>query len=216
MAEGTDDRLRIGVLVSGGGSDLQSLIDAGLRVVRVISSREGVFALERAAAAGIPASAVTKKEIPDIRDRMTAIAAEMTAAGAELIVLAGYLEIVTRELLDRFPGRVVNIHPALLPKFGGPGFYGLNVHRAVLEAGETESGATVHYVDEGVDKGPVIAQTRVPVLPDDTPESLRDRVLEAEHILLPRTVSELEKMICEERKKERKINGRNTGDSFKK
>lgn len=196
----SDERMRVGVLVSGGGTDLQSIIDAGINVVKVISSKDGVYALERAANAGIEALAVTKKEYPKIADRMTVIADEMEKSGVELIVLAGYLEIVTSELLDRFPGNVINIHPALLPKFGGPGFYGLNVHKAVLEAGETESGATVHFVNEGVDKGPIIAQSKVPVKEGDTPESLQERVLEVEHVLLPRTVIELEKQRREERK----------------
>jgi phosphoribosylglycinamide formyltransferase-1 len=196
----SDERMRVGVLVSGGGTDLQSIIDAGINVVKVISSKEGVYALERAANAGIEALAVTKKEYPKIADRMTVIADEMEKSGVELIVLAGYLEIVTSELLDRFPGNVINIHPALLPKFGGPGFYGLNVHKAVLEAGETESGATVHFVNEGVDKGPIIAQSKVPVKEGDTPETLQERVLEVEHVLLPRTVIELEKQRREERK----------------
>ncbi|MCR4668867.1 MAG: phosphoribosylglycinamide formyltransferase [Clostridia bacterium] len=192
--------MKVGVLVSGGGTDLQSIIDAGINVVKVISSKEGVFALERAAKAGIEAMAVTKKQYPKIADRMTVIADEMEKAGAELIVLAGYLEIVTSELLDRFPGSVINIHPALLPKFGGPGFYGLNVHKAVLAADEKESGATVHFVNEGVDKGPIIAQRSVPVMEGDTPESLQERVLEVEHELLPQTILSLEKQRSEERK----------------
>ncbi len=196
----SEERMKVGVLVSGGGTDLQSIIDAGINVVKVISSKEGVFALERAAKAGIEAMAVTKKQYPKIADRMTVIADEMEKAGAELIVLAGYLEIVTSELLDRFPGSVINIHPALLPKFGGPGFYGLNVHKAVLAADEKESGATVHFVNEGVDKGPIIAQRSVPVMEGDTPESLQERVLEVEHELLPQTILSLEKQRSEERK----------------
>lgn len=192
--------MKVGVLVSGGGTDLQSMIDAGINIVKVISSKEGVYALERAKNAGIEALAVTKQQYPKIADRMSAIADEMEKSGVEMIVLAGYLEIVTSELLDRFPGSVINIHPALLPKFGGPGFYGLNVHKAVLAAGEKESGATVHFVNEGVDKGPIIAQKKVPVLEGDTPETLQARVLEIEHKLLPRTVVQLEKQRQEERK----------------
>ena len=196
----SEERMKVGVLVSGGGTDLQSIIDAGINVVKVISSKEGVYALERAEKAGIEAMAVTKKQYPKIADRMSVIADEMEKAGVEMIVLAGYLEIVTSELLDRFPGNVINIHPALLPKFGGPGFYGLNVHKAVLAAKETESGATVHFVNEGVDKGPIIAQSRVPVMEDDTPETLQARGLEVEHGLLPHTILELEKQRREERK----------------
>ena len=198
--EKMSERMRVGVLVSGGGTDLQSIIDAGINVVKVISSKKGVYALERAKNAGIEAMAVTKDEYPKIADRMNAIADEMERSDVDLIVLAGYLEIVTKELLDRFPGSVINIHPALLPKFGGPGFYGLNVHTAVLEAGETESGATVHFVNEGVDKGPIIAQRRVPVEEGDTPETLQARVLEIEHELLPQTIIQLEKQRSEERK----------------
>lgn len=184
--------MRVGVLVSGGGTDLQSIIDAGINVVRVISSKEGVYALERAKKAGIPALSVTKDDYPDMAERMSRIANILEEDGVELVVLAGYLSIVTAELLDRFPGKVINIHPALLPKFGGKGFYGMNVHRAVLAAGEKESGATVHYVTEGVDEGEIIMQVKVPVLSDDTPESLQERVLEQEHILLPEAILKLE------------------------
>ena len=190
------DRMKVGVLVSGSGTDLQSVIDAGINVVRVISSKEGVYALERAAKAGIPACSVTAGDYHDIKERMTAIADILEKDGVELVVLAGYLSILTKELLDRFPGSVINIHPALLPKFGGKGFYGLNVHKAVLDAGEKESGATVHFVNEGVDEGEIIMQVKVPVMEDDTPESLQARVLEKEHELLPAAILKLE----EERK----------------
>lgn len=193
LSDVKERKLKIGVLVSGGGTDLQSLIDDGADIVRVISSKEGVYALERAAKAGIPARAVTKDQYPDIHERMTRIAEILEEDGVQLVVLAGYLSILTGDLLDRFPGRVINIHPALLPKFGGKGFYGLNVHKAVIEAGEKESGATVHYVNEGIDKGEIILQRSVPVMEDDTPESLQERVLEIEHELLPEAVRKLEK-----------------------
>ena len=188
--------LKVGVLVQGGGTDLQSLIDDGIDIVKVISSKEGVYALERAAKAGIPAEAVTKDDYPDINERMSKIADILEEAGAQLVVLAGYLSILTSDLLDRFPGKVINIHPALLPKFGGKGFYGLNVHRAVLAAGEKESGATVHFVNEGIDKGEIIMQRSVPVMEDDTPESLQERVLEIEHQILPEAVRKLEADWC--------------------
>lgn len=188
--------LKVGVLVSGGGTDLQSLIDDGIDIVKVISSKEGVYALERAAKAGIPAETVTKDDYPDINERMSKIADILEEAGAQLVVLAGYLSILTSDLLDRFPGKVINIHPALLPKFGGKGFYGLNVHRAVLAAGEKESGATVHFVNEGIDKGEIIMQRSVPVMEDDTPESLQERVLEIEHQILPEAVRKLEADWC--------------------
>lgn len=190
--------LKVGVLVSGGGTDLQSLIDADINIVKVISSKRGVYALERAAKAGIPAEAVTKDDYPDIRVRMSEIAMILKNAGVELVVLAGYLSILTSELLDAFPDRVINIHPALLPKFGGKGFYGMNVHKAVIEAGEKESGATVHYVNEGIDKGPIIMQRSVPVIEDDTPETLQERVLKIEHELLPEAVLKLEHDIRKE------------------
>ena len=193
----SERRLKVGVLVSGGGTDLQSVIDAGINVVKVISSKEGVYALERAAKAGIPAEAVTKDQYPDIHIRMSKIAAKLEEAGVELVVLAGYLSILTSDLLDRFPKRVINIHPALLPKFGGMGYYGMNVHNAVIAAGEKESGATVHYVNEGVDKGPVILQRSVPVLEGDTPEDLQKRVLEIEHQILPEAILKLEEELLE-------------------
>lgn len=192
LSDVNERKMKIGVLVSGGGTDLQSLIDDGANIVRVISSKEGVYALERAAKAGIPARAVTKDQYPDIHERMARIAEILDEDGVQLVVLAGYLSILTGDLLDRFPGRVINIHPALLPKFGGKGFYGLNVHKAVLEAGEKESGATVHYVNEGIDKGEIILQRSVPVMADDTPESLQERVLEIEHELLPEAVRKIE------------------------
>lgn len=187
------ERLKVGVLVSGGGTDLQSIIDAGINVVKVISSKEGVYALERAAKAGIPSETVTKDDYADIHVRMSAIADKLKQAGVELVVLAGYLSILTSDLLDRFPNRVINIHPALLPKFGGKGFYGINVHKAVIAAGEKESGATVHYVNEGIDKGEIILQKSVPVLEGDTPEDLQQRVLEIEHQILPEAILKLEK-----------------------
>lgn len=198
------DRMKVGVLVSGSGTDLQSVIDAGINVVRVISSKEGVYALERAAKAGIPSSSVTAGDYPDIKERMTAIADILEKDGVELVVLAGYLSILTKELLDRFPGRVINIHPALLPKFGGKGFYGLNVHKAVLDAGEKESGATVHFVNEGVDEGEIIMQVKVPVMEDDTPESLQARVLEKEHELLPAAILKLEEEKLKEEREQAK------------
>ena len=188
-------RLKVGVLVSGGGTDLQSIIDAGINVVKVVSSKKDVYALTRAENAGISTATVTKDDYEDIHVRMSKIADILEEAGVELVVLAGYLSILTKELLDRFPDRVINIHPALLPKFGGKGFYGMNVHRAVIEAGETESGATVHYVNEGIDKGPIVLQRSVPVLPEDTPEDLQKRVLEIEHEILPEAVLKLESEI---------------------
>lgn len=180
--------VRVAVLVSGGGSNLQALLDAcgpaaPARVARVVSNRADAGALARAHAAGIPAVV--------LRDPCDA--AELLAAlvDVDLVVLAGYLKLIPAAVVARFPRRMINIHPALLPAFGGPGMYGHRVHAAVLASGATQSGATVHYVDEQYDRGPIIAQRTVPVLPGDTVESLAARVLAAEHELLPQVVLEL-------------------------
>jgi phosphoribosylglycinamide formyltransferase 1 len=180
--------VRVAVLASGGGTNLQALLDAcgpaaPARVTRVVSNRADAGALERARAAGIPAVVL----------RDPADAAELLAAlgDADLVVLAGYLKLIPAAAVARFPRRMINIHPALLPAFGGPGMYGHRVHAAVLASGATESGATVHYVDEQYDRGPIIAQRTVPVLPGDTAETLAARVLAVEHELLPQVVLEL-------------------------
>jgi len=180
--------VRVAVLVSGGGTNLQALLDAlreskDARVTRVISNRGAAPALERARRAG--AAALTLTDPTD--------AAELLAAlgDAQLVVLAGYLKLVPAPVVARYRWRMINIHPALLPEFGGPGMYGQRVHAAVLASGARESGATVHYVDEHYDRGPIIARARVPVAPGDTAETLAARVLTAEHRLLPRVVLEL-------------------------
>jgi len=184
--------VRVAVLVSGGGTNLQALLDALresplARVTHVISNRPEAGALGRARRAGVPATVLRDPED----------AAELLAAlgDAQLVVLAGYLKLVPAAVVSRFRGRMINIHPALLPDFGGPGMYGQRVHRAVLASGATESGATVHLVDEEFDRGEVIGQEKVPVIPTDTPESLAVRVLEAEHRLLTRVVLELARRI---------------------
>ena len=180
--------MRVAVLVSGSGSNLQALLDAlrpggPARVVHVISSRPSAGALERARKAGVPTTVLA-----DTQD-----AAELLAAlrDTDLAVLAGYLHRIPPAVVARFRLRLINIHPALLPAFGGPGMYGRRVHEAVLASGAPISGATVHYVDEEYDRGPIIAQWPVPVRAGDTPESLAVRVLEVEHRLLPRVVLEL-------------------------
>ena len=180
--------VRVAVLVSGSGTNLQALLDAlgpagPARVVRVLSSRPDAGALQRARDAGVPTTVLS-----DARD-----AAELlTALGdADLAVLAGYLQRIPPAAVARFRQRLINIHPALLPAFGGPGMYGRRVHEAVLASGAPISGATVHYVDDQYDRGPIIAQWPVPVRAGDTPESLAARVLEVEHRLLPRVVLEL-------------------------
>ena len=177
--------VRIAVLASGGGTNLQALLDAlgpsdPARVARVVSDRAGAGALRRAEQAGV-ATAV-------LRDPADAAEVLEALADAELVVLAGYLKLVPPRAVARFPWRMVNIHPALLPAFGGPGMYGQRVHEAVLASGARISGATVHYADETYDRGPIIAQWPVPVLADDDAGSLAERVLAVEHVLLPRVV----------------------------
>jgi formyltetrahydrofolate-dependent phosphoribosylglycinamide formyltransferase len=179
--------MRLAVCVSGRGSNLLALIDALDRsplaqVVLVLSNRPDTPALELARERGIHAVALT-----DYRDPFEWLA-RLSAEGVDLVVLAGYLKLVPAEVIAAYRGRVLNIHPALLPAFGGPGMYGKRVHEAVLASGARMSGATVHLVDEEYDRGEILAQARVPVLPDDTPESLAARVLEAEHRLLPAVV----------------------------
>ena len=169
--------LTIAVLVFGHGSTLQALIDAiedgrlPLCIGTVVSDRPGVFALTRAAVHAIPTRVVDRKA-GSLSQRI----GEAIPAETRLLILAGFLSIVTEPLLSRFPRRIVNLHPALLPKYGGAGMYGERVHRAVVEAGERESGCTVHFVDEGTDTGEIILQRRVPVYPDDTSASLRERI----------------------------------------
>jgi phosphoribosylglycinamide formyltransferase-1 len=177
---------RIAVFASGRGSNLEALLAklAGrpaVEVVLVVSDREGSGALERARARGLPALVVRHDDGPALLDLLA-------RHRVDWIVLAGYLRRVPSAVIARHSGRILNIHPALLPRFGGPGMYGERVHRAVIEAGETRSGATVHLVDEEYDRGPIVAQRIVAVEPGDTPESLAARVLEVEHELLPEVV----------------------------
>jgi phosphoribosylglycinamide formyltransferase 1 len=185
---------RIAVLASGGGTNLQALLDhfdalgdqrAG-DVVLVASDRPDAGALARAQARGIPTAIIhAAATVPGARP-LDAILGEH---GVDLVALAGYLRLVPMEIVDRFRGRIVNVHPALLPTFGGAGMYGARVHQAVLDAGAIVSGATVHFVDRAYDRGPVIAQWPVPVLADDTATSLAARVLRVEHVLYPIAVN---------------------------
>jgi phosphoribosylglycinamide formyltransferase-1 len=176
----------IGVLVSGEGSNLQALLDAGLPVVAVASNEPRVRALERAESAGVPAAVFPLADFEDRDARDLAMAEWLETHGVELVVCAGYMQLLRPGFLGRFPGRVVNVHPAPLPDF--PGAHPLE---DLLAAGAPAAAATVHYVDEGVDTGPVIASEPVPVRADDTVELLRERVHEAEHRLLPKVVREL-------------------------
>lgn len=184
------DPARVAVLVSGGGSNLQALVDRCRRpdsaaaVVLVIANRPGVGALARAEACGI-ASVVVDPRADGAGARMREA---LRAHGAEWVVLAGYLALVPAEVVAAYRGRMINIHPALLPAFGGHGMYGVRVHRAVLQSGATVSGATVHWVDDRYDEGRILAQWPVPVHPGDTAESLAARVLAVEHRLLPAVV----------------------------
>lgn len=178
---------RVAVCVSGGGSNLQALLDRlqgtePARVVLVLSNRADAGGLERARQAGIPAEVLADPS--DASEWIT----RLGRRDVDLLVLAGYLKLVPPGVVQKLAGRIVNVHPALLPKFGGPGMYGRRVHEAVLASGAPESGPTVHLVDEVYDRGEILAQRRVPVMPGDTPDLLAARVLEAEHHLLPDVV----------------------------
>ncbi|AVQ19674.1 phosphoribosylglycinamide formyltransferase [Fusobacterium mortiferum] len=185
---------KIGVLVSGGGSNLQSIIDKSqsrelqCKVEVVIGDRE-CYGVERAKEAGIDGYTLDRKVLK--KELCREIDKIVSERGIDLIVLAGFLSIIDEEFVNKWKGRIINIHPSLLPKFGGPGMYGIRVHEAVLKAGEQESGCTVHYVDTGVDSGEIIAQKRVKVLEGDTPEILQKRVLVEEHKLLPESIAKI-------------------------
>jgi phosphoribosylglycinamide formyltransferase 1 len=179
--------MRIAVLASGSGSNLQALLDAcrppePARIALVACNVAAAGAVQRAAAAGVPTW-----HIADPADGPALLGA-LRAHRVDLVVLAGYLKLVPAAVVEAYSGRMINIHPALLPSFGGHGMYGIRVHQAVLASGATLSGPSVHLVTTEYDRGPILAQWPVPVLPDDTPESLRDRVLAVEHRLLPAVV----------------------------
>ena len=188
----TGSKARIAVLVSGGGTNLQALLDAQSRgeiphgeIVLVVSNKAGAYALTRAEQAGIPGLVIEKKkgEQRDFEDRLSALLQEYCI---DMIVLAGFLAILSADFTARWPRRILNIHPSLIPSFCGAGFYGLRVHQAALDYGVKVTGATVHYVNEIPDGGEIIAQKAVDILPGDTAETLQRRVMEqAEWILLP-------------------------------
>ena len=187
--------VRIAVLCSGGGTNLQALIDAQEagqidgEIVLVLSNASKAYALERARKHGIEAKFISKKQAGSDEAFNDAILAELRRVGAELVVLAGYLPIVGAQVVRAYEHRIINIHPALIPSFCGPGMYGHHVHEAVLAYGAKISCATTHFVDEQVDHGGVIMQASVPVLEDDTPDTLAARVLTVEHRILPESVS---------------------------
>ncbi|MDR2162484.1 MAG: phosphoribosylglycinamide formyltransferase [Clostridiales Family XIII bacterium] len=188
--------INISVLVSGGGSNLQSIIDGiadgrirGARVSLVISSKEGAYALKRAERVGASTAVVSRDEYPDADARASRLAELLSGAETDMVVLAGYMHVVPPGVVSAYSGRIINIHPSLIPKHCGMGYYGRRVHESVLAAGDSESGATVHYVDEGVDTGAIIVQERVPVEPGDTPDTLAARVLDTEHVIIVKAVA---------------------------
>jgi formyltetrahydrofolate-dependent phosphoribosylglycinamide formyltransferase len=185
-------KVRTAVFASGGGSNFQALLDhqrpAGTwEIVLLVTDRAEAGAVARARAVGVPVASVSAGAAEDGHELLDVL----TEHGVQLVLLAGYMRLVPREVVARFENRMLNVHPALLPKFGGKGMYGMRVHRAVLEAGETESGATVHFVDEEYDRGATVEQRSVPVLVDDTPDALAARVLEVEHALYPAVVDRI-------------------------
>ena len=194
---------KIAVLVSGGGTNLQALIDAQKRgelgngeISLVIASKPGVYALERAANNGIASKVLARKDFASIAEYSKALADTLVEEGTDLVVLAGFLTIIDEQVYEKFPNRILNVHPALIPSFCGKGFYGLHVHEAALEKGVKVSGATVHIVTPECDAGPIVLQQAVEVKQDDTPETLQKRIMEeAEWKILPLSV----KLFCDGR-----------------
>ena len=196
-------KARIAVLVSGGGTNLQAILDAAARgeipdgeVTLVISDRPGAYALERAAGAGIPALEISKKACGGQKPFEGKLVEALEKNRTDLIVLAGFLSILTEDFTTLYARRIINVHPSLIPSFCGAGFYGLKVHEAALARGVKVTGATVHFVNEIPDGGEIIAQKAVDILPEDTPEVLQRRVMEqAEWIILPQSVETVSKEI---------------------
>ena len=201
------DPCRIAVLVSGGGTNLQALIDAEKagqmpdgEIVLVVSSQPGVYALERAKNAGIKGVVCSKRELGSQEAFEEALLKALADEGIELIVLAGFLSILSADFTSKWPERIINIHPSLIPSFCGKGFYGLKVHEAALEKGVKVTGATVHFVNEIPDGGEILLQKAVQILPGDTPELLQRRVMEqAEWLLLPQAAEIVSREITEEK-----------------
>lgn len=193
----------ITVLVSGGGTNLQAIIDsiangelkdAGVYIKKVISNNKEAFALERAKNNGIETSVISPKDYPDRAAFEVALKSAIDESTPDLIVLAGFLVVIPEAIVRSYPKKIINIHPSLIPSFCGKGYYGLKVHEAALARGVKVTGATVHFVDEGTDTGPIILQKAVEVKEGDTPEVLQQRVMkEAEHILLPHAIALLAK-----------------------
>lgn len=194
---------RIAVLVSGGGTNLQALIDAQRRgeivngeLAAVIASKPGAYALERAEKAGIPGYVVARRDYPSNRAMTIALVDKLNSLDIDLVVLAGFMVILTEEMVNAYPNAILNVHPALIPSFCGEGYYGLHVHQRALEYGVKVSGATVHFVSTECDGGPIVLQKAVAVEEGDTPETLQRRIMEqAEWVILPRAVS----LFCQDR-----------------
>ena len=188
--------LNMVVMVSGGGTNLQAIMDAidngtitNARIAAVISNNKNAYALTRAANKGIPAECVTRADVPDCAEYDKVLLETVQKYQPDLVVLAGCLVVIPKIMVDAFPNRIINIHPALIPSFCGTGYYGLKVHEGVLSRGVKVTGATVHFVDDGTDTGPIILQKAVEVQQGDTPESLQRRVMEqAEWIIMPKAI----------------------------
>lgn len=191
--------LRVGVMVSGGGTNLQAILDAidagkitNAGVVVVISNNSGAYALERARKHGIPAVCISPKEFEDRERFNEALVAKVDEYELDLIVLAGFLVKIPQQMIDKYEHRIINIHPSLIPSFCGVGYYGLKVHEAALARGVKLTGATVHYVDGGMDTGPILLQKAVRVQEGDTPKVLQQRVMEeAEWVILPEAIHQI-------------------------
>lgn len=200
------NRVRVAVLCSGGGTNLQAILDSAAagaipsgEIALVVSDSAQAFALERAKKAGVKTFVADKKQYPDRREREQRILAALEEAGIGLVVLAGFMTILSEAFTKKFEMRMINVHPSLIPSFCGPGFYGLKVHEAALARGVKVTGATVHFVNEVCDGGPIIAQKAVEVQEGDTPEVLQKRVMrEAEWIILPRAVETVCKQLLKD------------------
>ena len=192
--------MKIAVLVSGGGTNLQAILESERRgenpngkVTLVVASKPGVYALERAASFGVPTAVVSRKDYATSEEFDAALLSVLQENGIELVVLAGFLSVLGPSVIAAYPNRILNVHPSLIPSFCGPGFYGLRVHEAALARGVKVTGATVHFVNEVCDGGPILLQKAVEVRPGDTPEVLQKRVMvEAEWKLLPKAIA----MVC--------------------
>ena len=191
--------LRVAVCVSGGGTNLQAILDAvagrqltNTEIALVLSNNEDAYALERAKRSNVPTVVVSRKTYPDADAYDEALTHTLTEADIDLVVLAGFLVKIPQQMVERFRGRIINVHPSLIPSFCGVGYYGLKVHEAALARGVKVSGATVHIVDEDMDTGPILLQKAVEVKEGDTPESLQRRIMEeAEWVLLPKAIQML-------------------------